>query len=308
MLNKSIRILNFDGSLPKQTNLLAKYRNEILGLEDLGPKARYWLNPRNREEVGRRISGSDKNSITFLGSGDFHHISEILISQFNEPLTVILFDFHPDWDTLPPRFGCGSWVSEVLKQNNVVKFIILGVSSDDLSSFAVQTGNLSSLKSDRVEIYPYAHQPSLLFLKKIPENISVKMQKGLFFNKLCWNELKSKHLTVFFQEILSRIPTKKVYLSIDKDCLSSSYALTNWEEGMLSLEALLSLLSLIKQNLDIIGLDITGEYSSAAISGFIKRIAAYFDHPKDIRAKKLPYNTVNSINENTNLEILKLLL
>ena len=118
MLNNSIRILNFDDSVVKQKKLLAAYKNEILDLKNLRSIARNWVNPKTRGLIENRIKDSAINSITFLGSGDFHHISEILISRFKEPLTVISFDFHPDWDTLPPRFGCGSWVSEVLKRKN----------------------------------------------------------------------------------------------------------------------------------------------------------------------------------------------
>lgn len=307
MLNKMIRILNFDNSIIKQKRLLSQYENEVIELNDLGPKVRHWVNLKNRECVEKRICTSLKNSITFLGSGDFHHISEILIGRFNEPMCVIVFDFHPDWVILPPRFGCGSWVSEVLKKKNILKLILLGVSSSDISSFDIQTGNLNSLKDDRVEIYPYAHKSSLTFFKKIPKNVSIEIKNGIFFNKIYWNELKNKDLTAFFQNLLNRLPTKKVYVSIDKDCLKNDYALTNWEEGYFSLQELLLILKLIKQNLDIIGLDIVGDYSDISIKGIFRKFASYFDHPKNIKAKKLTESFITAVNEDTNLKILEVL-
>jgi arginase family enzyme len=307
VLTKSIRILNFDDSITKQKNLLSQYENQVLDLKDLGMQARCWVNSNIRSVIQKRIQNSPKNSITFLGSGDFHHVTELLLAQFDEPLSVITFDFHPDWDTLPPRFGCGSWVNEVLKRKNIAKFILLGVSSADISSFNIQSGNLSSLKDDRVEIYPYSHHPSLIFLKKIPENVSVKTGKRLFFNRIYWDELKNKNLEDFFQNLLKRMPTRKVYVSIDKDCLSNDYALTNWEEGKFSLEEILRLLKLIKQNLDIAGLDITGDYSPIAVKGIFKKITSHLDHPKDIKANTLPESFITALNEETNLKILKLL-
>ena len=121
MLSGSIRILNFDDSLIKQKQLFSKYRAEIIDLTDLGPKVRLWFNKAAKRQIEERISSSSSNSVTFLGSGDFHHVSSILVEQFKDPVSVIAFDFHPDWDSLPPRFGCGSWVGQALKNKNISK-------------------------------------------------------------------------------------------------------------------------------------------------------------------------------------------
>jgi len=307
MLSKSIRILNFDDSLIKQQNLISRYQTEIIDLKDLGPRARIWLDKKTKKEIEKRIDGSAKNSITFLGSGDFHQVSHILINQFAEPICVILFDFHPDWDILPPRLGCGSWVTESLRNKNILKFILIGASSKDLSSPWIQTGNMKSLKRNRVEIYPYSHRPSFTFFKRIPENFSIKMKKGLFVNKISWNELKGKDLINHLFSILKRLPTPKVYLSIDKDCLRNEYALTNWEEGMLSLKELLWMLKLIMGHVDLIGLDIVGDYSEISVNGKLKKFISYLDHPEDLKTKYLSDALVNEINERTNLSILELL-
>ncbi len=307
MLNKTIRILNFDDSIVKQQNLVSQYKTEIIELKDLGPEVRLWMNKKSKKEIEERIRGSAKDSITFLGSGDFHHISSTLISQFHKPISVIIFDFHPDWDTLPPHMACGSWVSQALKNKNVEKCILIGVSSDDISSWWVQSGNLDSLKDNRVEIYPYAHKPSKAFFKRIPQNLSFGFQKHLLFNKIYWNELKGKNLKDFFLSLLKRIPTKEVYISIDKDCLKRDYALTNWEEGHLFLEELLLMLKLIKENLDMVGMDITGDYSKVHIENKFKRIFSYFDHPRELIADKFPQSFITATNEETNLKILELL-
>lgn len=307
MLSKTIRILNFDDSILKQKNLLKQYKAEVIDLKGLAPKARYFLNAEARSLIESRIKSSSGDPITFLGSGDFHHISEILISQFIEPISCISFDFHPDWEIAPPRFGCGSWVSEVLRKKNILKFILVGASSNDLDSFHIQNGNLDSLKDDRVEIYPYAHQASLTFFKKIPRNVSIGVLDGVLFERIYWHELKDRNLNEFFPSVLRRMPQKKVYISIDKDCLKNGFSLTNWEEGMLSLDELLLMLKLIKDNLDIVGVDITGDYSPIVVEGLIKKAASYFDHPKKLKAKILPEAAVTAINEDTNLKIMRLL-
>lgn len=307
MLSESIRILNLDDSVVSQRSILSQYKAEILDLTDLGPKARFWMNRKSMQAIEERLQGTEKNCVTFLGSGDFHQVSYTLIKQFEQPLTVIDFDFHPDWDTSPPCLGCGSWVTQTLKEKNVLKFILIGTSSDDISSWWVQSGNLSSLKDDRVEIYPYSHKPSLAFFKKIPENVSLKLQKGLFFTKIYWNGFRGRNLTDFFLPLLKRVPTKQVYVSIDKDCLKKEYALTNWEEGLLTLDELFNMLKLIKDNLDIVGMDITGDYSRISISGKLKSILSKLDHPKKIEAAGYPESAITAINEETNLKILELL-
>lgn len=308
MLNEGIRILNLDGSLLKQRRLLSKYSPEIIDLKDLGPKARLWMNRRTAKEIENILGNSSRNSVTFMGSGDFHHISSILIRQFHEPICVIMFDLHPDWDTLPPRTGCGSWVNRALEKENIRKFILIGVSSDDISGRGLLSANLDSLKDDRVEIYPYAHKPSGVFFKRISENISFRFREYPFFSKIYWSELENKDLKDFLMPVLKRIATGKVYISIDKDCLKKDYALTNWEEGLMSLDELILMLRSIRENLDIIGADITGDYSRPSIQGGFKRICSYLDHPKKLAVDGLPEARITAVNEEANLKILRALL
>ena len=306
MLTRNVRILNFDGSVKSQEKLMAQYHPEVLELEDLGPGARLWMSLETQDLIYRRIKDSFPGQITFLGSGDFHHLSSLLISQIKDPISLIVFDFHPDWDILPPRLGCGSWVTQALRNKLVRKALLIGVSSEDLSFPGIQSANLGSLKDERLEIYPYAHNPTTVFLRRVSENRSLKLERRLLSTKIIWDELKDHDLEDFILAQISRLPTKKVYLSIDKDCLKSDFALTNWEEGKLSLDQLLIMLKIIKEKLDIMGLDITGEYSKISMPGIIKGAISRLDHPKEIKADKFPQDFIASINESTNLKILEL--
>ncbi len=102
---------NFDGSLFRQTRLIERYRPDIIDLYGIGPSCRLWANKKTAAAIQAALQPQAQHAITFLGSGDFHHMSHLLVRQFAEPLTLIVFDFHPDWDILPPRLGCGSWVT-----------------------------------------------------------------------------------------------------------------------------------------------------------------------------------------------------
>ena len=54
-----------------------------------------------------------------------------------------------------------------------------------------------------------------------------------------------------------------VYISIDKDILGQGGAITDWDQGNLSLDDLERMLDIIFENEKVIGMDICGEYSGA---------------------------------------------
>ena len=302
-----IRILNFDDSVTRQKRLLADYDAEIIDMRDLGPGARFWMNRGVASKIEKRLPSRPTRTVTFLGSGDFHNVTDMLISRYDEPICVIDFDFHPDWDILFPMPHCGSWAARAMRRPNVLKLIMLGVSSRDLLPFSIHTGDLGSLKDDRIEIYPYSQKPAYVFLRRVPQNISIATTRYPFVTKILWNGLKDKNITEFLLHIIKRLPSKKVYVTVDKDCLRADYALTNWEEGAFSLDDLLVMLKILKDNLDIVGMDITGDYSAIQLAGIFKRFASYLDHTKRLKASELALSRIDEINERTNLKILELI-
>lgn len=300
-----ICILDFDSSLTSQEKLLRKYNPKVINLTDLSSLARLWMSLKTAREIRQRI-GKSLCNLNLLGSGDFHHISCLFTEEIKEPVALIVFDFHPDWDILPPALGCGSWVTRAMKNPNILKCFIVGASSEDLSFPYIQSGNLRSLKNNRLEIYPYEHCNSSVFLRRVPLNRSIKVINGLFRSEIEWEQIKGKDLKGFFLSLISGLPTRKVYVSIDKDCLVNDYAVTNWEEGVFTLEELMVMLKLIKDNLDIVGLDITGEYSIPKHPNAIKALISRLDHPRNNRAQEIEERANSTLNEETNLKILSL--
>jgi len=307
----SIRILDFDGSILAQSNLINKYTKppysaQIIDLKDIASSCRYLATKKTFARMRERLENSSHNAITLYGSGDFHHISSVLLSFFTKPLGVIVFDHHPDWDGFSPCVSCGSWVAGVSKMENIKKIILLGPSSDDLSARGLATAYLKSVKNGKLEIFPYEKDPSRTYFRYFKDTNCFKVKQGIFGSTLCWASLKEKSGN-FIEELLKNMPVDDVYVSIDKDCLSSAYALTNWEQGSVSLDWLLSALSIIKKEKKIVGMDITGEYSPIVIKNPIKRFISLLDHPKQTAETVAP-STVVSVNEATNLKILDLLL
>lgn len=81
---------------------------------------------------------------------------------------------------------------------------------------------------------------------------------------------EEKLICISIQELESEKAEKKlkhididvpVYISIDKDVMSESCAVTNWNQGRMSLKMLEDILTLFLVASEVIGVDICGEYS-----------------------------------------------
>jgi arginase family enzyme len=61
------------------------------------------------------------------------------------------------------------------------------------------------------------------------------------------------------QRLLSALSVDDVYISIDKDVLDRSDAVTNWDQGTMRLKQLILALHSLVQNKNVIGIDVCGE-------------------------------------------------
>jgi len=89
----------------------------------------------------------------------------------------------------------------------------------------------------------------------------------------------------FIEYLLSRIITKSVYLTIDKDVLAREDAITNWDQGCMRMPYLLSLVKEIGKRHAVIGADVTGDYSIPRYSGDLwtrlcKHAEIFVDQPR----------------------------
>src|SRR6185436_2819734 len=76
------------------------------------------------------------NQVTFLGSGDFHHVSALLVARalrLWKPLEVVVLDNHPDNMRYPFGIHCGSWVRHVAAMPGVEHVHVLGITSGDVA-------------------------------------------------------------------------------------------------------------------------------------------------------------------------------
>lgn len=177
---------------------------------------------------------SDSPDIHFFDNGNYHYMSKLWTDSIREPFDLVVFDHHPDMQ--PPRFegilSCGGWIKEVLDNNKFVQNVIVIGVADHLVEEIREDLSLASATEilDRVQFVKESE------LKKHPKDLSSLVCSG-------------------FASVLS----PNIYISIDKDALSTAEAATNWDQGSLTFNQLAETLQVLAKNRKILGIDICGE-------------------------------------------------
>ncbi len=222
--------------------------------------------------------------LCFMGSGDFHHVSSVLIKDAAErcaqPITIVHIDNHPGWVNFEGGIHCGSWINNALEHPLVEKVITLGVNSRDLEFPETKGGNLTLLSSGQMEIYPYAQLPSRV--QGEYGSGGGYFQLGHYLNWISITDLREE---AFLQLILRRIQTAAVYITLDKDAIFVGEAITNWDQGQLRLRTVLRLIHEIGSRFRIVGADVMGDYSKPVYGGplvsrLLKRAETLIEQPK----------------------------
>ncbi|MDO1581362.1 arginase family protein [Rhizobium oryzicola] len=239
--------------------------------KESGRAVRLWGKQAALDDLYRSLSRSrslsrGKRRLTFMGSGDFHHISALLLSIALEdqtgPVTVVHIDNHPDWVHFSDGMHCGSWVNRALAHPQVARVVTLGVCSDDLTSPERKGANLDLLRGERLQLFPYAHAPS-----RVKAQYGTGASYEQKANALHWRCISEMGEQNFIERLLDSIETESVYITVDKDALARCDALTNWDQGMMQMPYVLDLITQIGSRHRIIGADVTGDYSRPNYGG-----------------------------------------
>ncbi len=180
--------------------------------------------------------GKPYSGIHLIDSGNYHYMTRLFTEFIDEPYDLLFFDNHTDMK--PAMFdmlSCGSWAEDVLKNDpNLRKIFMIGPSQksiSELSEDVLSSEKLVAISAEELE----------------------KMAPSEIFQRLAWaapvdGEARSKNGG-------SAIA---LYISIDKDVISSAEIETNWDQGSLSLAVLLKILEEICKSRKILGADICG--------------------------------------------------
>lgn len=183
----------------------------------------------------------------FLGSGDFHHLSHLLIERLprGEPFDVVVFDNHPDNMRFPFGIHCGSWVRHVARLPLVRCVHVLGITSADVAlSHAWENYWLPILRGK---------------VRYWTTGVDTRWANKLGLGQAIRSFVDAPALIAGFLGELSNNVPAAAYLSVDKDVLSAEVARTNWDQGCFSLDDIRQVISGLSGK--IIGSDVTGEIS-----------------------------------------------
>ncbi len=309
-----LRLLHVDDALSRQQRFLRRCAE--LGARDIdtrsaAPEVRLWgrddaigrLQQKITDELSRSSPGTP--AVTWFGSGDFHHLTALLVALAagRTPLTVVHFDNHPDWVFCRSGLHCGSWVSRVLREGLVERVVSLGVTSADLAWPELKRADLALIAAGRHVLFPLDRAWSVVAADYGwgPAHQSVG-------HRIHWTQFPDCPDEASSRAVLDSIETEAVYITIDKDALLPCHAVTNWDQGRLSIGGLIAWLRLVMDGHSIAGIDIGGDYSDPVYGGspldiVWKRSEAFVDQ----RRSRAAANVIDEVNERSNLELLEAL-
>ncbi len=247
-------------------NLDDAWPNESLGLplidaRDWGPHLRFSAPPQLIEQFYPEHQVNLAEPFLLYGSGDFHYLTALRLRPIGEPIVVVSFDNHPDWDVRPPKWGCGGWVNRALELPHVPRVSVWGCGNFECWWPHQIFGNRRAERAGILEVHPWADD----------RPAKDRQRKGAILREN-WRE--------HFERFSKTIGETSVYVTIDLDCLCAEEAITNWESGRFTIADLEWALGKLREFCRIIGGDICGAYSAPAYARWKQRFAAEFDHPK----------------------------
>lgn len=216
-----ISVLNFDGTLKNQP-LLRQYPAEWIDFSDLRGCYGY-CSGQSLRQIQQRLSARKYRCITLIGNGNHHYVTYVLLSEIRQPFSLLLFDHHTDLALRghDPLISCGSWVSVALETLTLLKRVVI-VGAQPAG------GEQISEIPDKVTI--------------IPEQEASRLPTAAVVRMIC-----------------AALPDLPLYISVDKDVLNRENAITNWDQGSMTLPQLLDVIRALKQIFPIVGVDICGE-------------------------------------------------
>lgn len=221
-----------------------------------GPALRYCTTKKLVEKFHATVR-DELAPFTLYGSGDFHHLTAVLLRRINEPFTLVSFDNHPDWDIRPPNWGCGTWLNRALELPTLQRAVVWGCANGELN----WPGRMFARRDRRLDAHPWA-------------------EKTVASSQRIWRAVTRMNWRNEFSTFASGLANAAVYVTVDLDCLNEDEALTNWENGLFTAADVAWALRELRRHVRLIGGDVCGGWSVSEYRRPFQKLAAWIDHPK----------------------------
>ena len=261
-------ILDFDGSVKSLPGA------EVVALGNRQETIRFGCRLRALRDLGHDLAPvlNNRPSVVFLGSGDYHHVSYLLIERLralDTRIQVVVFDNHPDNMRYPFGIHCGSWVWHVSRLPFVARVHVAGITSTDVEAGHLWENHLGPLYSGKVIYWC------------VQRDLSAMRRLGMRHSRA----FPSMSALIEALSATLAAASEPVYLSIDKDVLARDIVQTNWDQGIMRLEELAAAIRLLQGR--VLASDVTGDVSSYRYRSRFKRFLSGLDRQPEISERTL---------------------
>jgi hypothetical protein len=289
-----VRILDLDSSVARQERLRQRV-DHCLPLASWGPRLRLacsWRSFRAFEsELSRQMGDHDRQPrLTFVGSGDFHHLSLALLRRQVGPCNVLVLDNHPDWMCRIPFLHCGAWLAHTARLPHVNRIFHVG-GEVDFDNHYRWLAPWPLLRSGKITVIP-----------------ALRSFRGKAWDKVAHGALREnpdepagrdaiEEMLAPWRLELARLP---LYISLDRDVLRAEEAVVNWDSGhLVTSEVLAVVKSFLAASGGLAAMDAVGDWSPVRTSGIGRKILHWTEHPSGT----IDPRQATAINERLNLTL-----
>lgn len=258
-MNSSLH-LDLDGAWPHEQVSRLLPQASYLDCRPWGPALRFTAPWQAIEAFYGKVRSQTAPFILY-GSGDFHHLTALWLRRQPAPFTLVSFDNHPDWDTRPPHWCCGSWLSRALELPALRAATIWGPGNFELEWPNRLFANQKGIREGRLLVRPWE------------ERLKPSSRRR-------WNCVTRENWRERFAAFAASLAGEKIYVTVDMDCLTPEHAVTNWENGLFTAGDIAWALDQLHGFGSIVGGDVCGACSAPRYARFFQRLASAFDHPR----------------------------
>jgi arginase family enzyme len=307
-----VRILNLDGALLFQTELIDKYRPQIVDATKWGPALRidctFGQFTRFEKELnslfGTEVDCTEVDPkkgplVTFYGSNDFHHITLALVRRIRQPVNFVIFDNHPDYCEYYFGLHCGCWLNHVIQLPTVKLAIHMGGNSGEFEDTWLRFNTpWKHMTNGKLIIFPADRKFTGMKWHKVPQK-EMRYKWHILINKE-----RVRRLLEPYADTLAKYP---LYITIDKDVMTRQHCLQNWNSGVLFRQEIIVALEVLAEMSKgrILAIDITGDFTKVATQGWYRGYLHRTQHSDS--ENNIKQEEANAINQETNKCILKAL-
>jgi arginase family enzyme len=271
------RILDLDGSLLRQKLLIQQSQATILPLEDRGPSIRLACGHgsfRRFQDRLTHLTGSERDSrpfLSFIGSGDFHHISLALLRRLRGPCNLLVLDNHPDWMRGIPFLHCGTWLYHAAQLSGVRRIFHIGGDVDFDNAYR-WLAPWSMLRSGKIVVSPS---------RRHFEGRQWARIKHGSLRQRAEEPTERERIEDWLAPFRADLADFPLYISLDKDVLTASETSVNWDSGHLRTREALNVAQAFLDASDgnLAGMDVVGDWSPVRVRGLFRRFLHWTEHP-----------------------------